>query len=68
MKLISVQSRGNRLVIVKQFEIFGCSFCLDRKEFFDGKREFVIREGGGLFELVGDALEAAETWLKGATV
>lgn len=65
MKLISVQSRGDRLAIVQQLEILGSDFVLTRKKFGVKKfkqyrfRAFAVKES---------ALKAAEKWLEGAEV
>lgn len=65
MKLISVQSRGNRLVIIERFELFGTDYVLTRKK-LSGKK-FKLYGRLRAFEIRRSALKAAEEWLKGAS-
>lgn len=62
MKLISVQSRGNRLVIIEAFED---SFQVIGKEMF--KNCFASRFFYQTM-IEKSALQAAENWLKGAKI
>ena len=67
MKLISVQSRGNRIAKVERFEIFGSDYVLTKKKIQSGDKSF--RKSSRLISYVKrtEALKAAAKWLEGAT-
>ena len=66
MKLISVQSRGDRLAIVERFEIFGRDYVLTRKAIRLCHVAFHRHGRMIAFGTEISALKAAEQWLKGA--
>lgn len=66
MKLISVQSRGDRLVKIWQTGIYGNKYKVEHK--FISKNIFYKAGAGTIYGWLSRALKAAENWLKGATV
>jgi len=66
MKLISVQSRGDRLVKIWQTGLYKNQYCVEHK--FMVKKAFYKAGAGTIHGLLSRALRAAEEWLKGAKI
>jgi len=68
MKLISVQSRGNRLVSVSEDKNIGAGNWLLRYKQFDYCKGRYVAIDLQWFMLLQTALDMAAEWLEGATV